>query len=217
MPIRKTLVVEPSDTAYCGIRTLLKESFSLSSEQVSDSASALWMLRSSLKKSIPFDLLIADYERHHHEINTAKLIAEAKDLQPTLKVVVYSSEKRPFALREIAQNSSVNGLVLQNHSGANELIKAIRRVIDAKRYISPNVMEHIQEVQHIALDEIGLKIIQDLANGYSQREIASRFCKENIQPFSLSSIEKKINVLKDRFQARNNVHLISRANALGVL
>ena len=59
-------------------------------------------------------------------------------------------------------------------------------------------------------------LLQELANGYSQQEISARLAKEGISPSSLSSIEKRINRLKDYFMARNIPHLIALAKDMGL-
>ena len=50
-------------------------------------------------------------------------------------------------------------------------------------------------------------LIQHLIEGYKQPEIAKIFKDKNIQPNSLSSIEKEIKRLKEVHQAKTMCHL----------
>ncbi|MFT7333979.1 MAG: hypothetical protein ACI81S_002202, partial [Sphingobacteriales bacterium] len=55
------------------------------------------------------------------------------------------------------------------------------------------------------------------SKGMSQDEIRHLFEQENISPSSLSSIEKRLNLLRVQFKAKNAIHLVAIAKDLGLI
>lgn len=217
MSVRKVLIMEPSDCAFLGISHVLREVFGLNPDHVPNCDTALKQVRAALKKSTPYDLLITEFLGSERGNETRNLIKEATGIQPALHTILYTSEIRPLALKAILREPGVNGYVLKNGHGSSQLVKAIRNIGKSGFYLSPEVDELMGQVHHISLEGYDFRVLTALAEGYSQREIAQLFNRQKIHPSSLSSIEKRINQLKDRFQAKNNVHLIAKANILGAL
>ena len=217
MSARKVLIMEPNDCAFLGISHILRDVLGLNPDHVPDCPNALKQIRDALKKSAPYDLLITEFSGTERGNETRELIKEATGIQPALRTLLYTSEVRPLALKAILREPGVNGYVLKNGHGSSQVVKAIRNIGKSGFYLSPEVDELINQVHHISLEGYDFRILTALAEGYSQREIAQLFNYHKIHPSSLSSIEKRINQLKDRFQAKNNVHLIAKANILGAL
>lgn len=59
----------------------------------------------------------------------------------------------------------------------------------------------------IQINNYQKQLLTYLSEGKTQKEIAEIFKKEEIDPRSLSSIEKNIKKLKETFEANTNFHL----------
>ncbi|WP_299121990.1 hypothetical protein [uncultured Tenacibaculum sp.] len=57
------------------------------------------------------------------------------------------------------------------------------------------------------MEKIDLKIVQLLAKGYKQNEVSKELKNKGVVPNSISIIEKRINKLKKKFNAKTNFHL----------
>jgi transcriptional regulator len=67
------------------------------------------------------------------------------------------------------------------------------------------------------IEEYDISILTYLSNGLSQNEIASLLKSKGVSPSSLSSIEKRLNRLKDVLKANNNVQLVANAKDIGLI
>ncbi|AKK73766.1 hypothetical protein OK18_15165 [Chryseobacterium gallinarum] len=67
-------------------------------------------------------------------------------------------------------------------------------------------MKHIEKI-----------IIDYLADGYSQYEIAEKLKEQGIKPNSLSSIEKHLNKIKENYEAKSLFHLACILHKLEIL
>ena len=83
--------------------------------------------------------------------------------------------------------------------------------------MSGELMQSMNQSPTLEIDAFDIQLIQELAEGYSQAEISERFKAHGYHPSSLSSIEKRINKLKDYFMARNTTHLVALAKDMGLL
>lgn len=209
--------MEPNDCAFLGISHVLREALDIIPEHVPDCNTAINQIRQSIKNSTPYDILITEYSGDKQGTSTKALLKEANGIHPKLRTILYTGELRPLAIKTLLHEPGINGCVIKSVNGSSQLVKAIRNVGKSGFYLSPNVDELLNQVIHISLDAYDLGVLSALSEGLSQREIANLFNRKKIHPSSLSSIEKKINQLKDRFQAKNNVHLIARATLLGAL
>ncbi|WP_027378194.1 hypothetical protein [Chryseobacterium daeguense] len=57
------------------------------------------------------------------------------------------------------------------------------------------------------MDEVEILIVKYLAEGLSQQEVSERLKKDGIKPNSLSSVEKRLNKIKDFYKAKTLFHL----------
>ena len=60
-------------------------------------------------------------------------------------------------------------------------------------------------------------LLKLLSQGFSQIEIEAYFKENKIQPCSRSSIEKRLNELRDYLQAKNNIEMIVICKDLGII
>ena len=93
----------------------------------------------------------------------------------------------------------------------------IQAIQQDDRYLSPELSEMLLQTPGLDIDQYDLVLLKSLADGYSQQEISKRFKKQAISPHSLSSIEKRVNRLKESLSARNIPNLIALAKDMGLI
>lgn len=219
---KKVLVAEDIDSINIGLTRALSKAFPFAIDHAKYCDKAYLQLKRALLDKEPYDLLISDLSfkpsgRDEVILSGDILIEQAKVLQPSLKVIMYSIEDRPFRLKEFLKELKVDGYVLKGRNSSSEMVDAIRAICNGESYVSPELMQTLNQSPTLEIDAFDLQLLHELAEGYSQGEISERFKEHGYFPSSLSSIEKHINKLKDYFMARNTTHLVALAKDMGLL
>tara|TARA_R110002049_G_scaffold993_11_gene7242 strand:+ start:26633 stop:27298 length:666 start_codon:yes stop_codon:yes gene_type:complete len=179
-----------------------------------------------IKKAIldkqPFDLLITDlsFKKDHRDctLNSGEeLIAALREMGTEIQIIVHSMDDRLQKVRSLVQKLNIDAFVCKGRNGASELQQAIACIAHKKRFLSPQVANALNAKIEMEIDDYDIELIKQLSLGFSQADISNEFQKSNITPHSLSSIEKKINKLKDLFKANNAVHLVAIMKDLGLI
>ena len=219
---KKVLVVEDMDDINRGIKTALLDLNILEIDQVQYCDDAHLRIRKAIKDQKPYELLISDlsFKADHREQQYASgedLIKALQQLQPNLKVIVYSVEERLQKVRALVNNYNINAYVCKGRHGLKELSKAIHTVYTNKQYLSPQVEKALYKKSNLEINDIDIELVKQLSKGLSQDEISRYFKEKNISPNSLSSIEKHLNKLKIQFKANNTTHLVTKVKDLGLI
>lgn len=219
---KKVLVVEDIDSINIGLTKTLGEAFDFDIDHAKFCDKASLKITKALLDKEPYDLLITDlsFKSNGQEgkiQNGEDLIREVRAKQPKLKTIIYSIEDRPFKLKEFITDLKVDGYVLKGRNSSREMVEAIKEVAAGTLYVSQDIMQSIHTSPTLEIDDFDLELLKELADGFSQQEISKHFQTRGITPASLSSIEKRINRLKDYFMARNTTHLVALAKDMGLM
>mgnify|MGYP001068251018 FL=1 len=220
--IRKVLICEKVDSVNIGLKKTLLDDFSFQVEQAQYCDKALLMVKNALMDAQPYDLIITDLalktkQDPNQSLNGVALLREVYALQPGIKSIIYSMEDRPFKIRQCLESLKVDAYVLNGRNSRLHLVEAIQAIQEDDRYVSPELSEMLLQTPGLDIDAYDLVLLKSLADGYSQQEISKRFKKQAISPHSLSSIEKRVNRLKESLLARNIPHLIALAKDMGLI
>lgn len=110
------------------------------------------------------------------------VLKEIKAERPGLPVLIMSMyPEEQYATRVLKAGASG---YLSKESAANDLIKAIQRVVAGGRYVSPALAEKLateigsdlSKLPHEALSDREFQILRGIASGRSVSEIASQLC-----------------------------------------
>lgn len=218
---KKVLVVEDPEYINMDVTSSLKAHFPFDIQTARYCDKAFVMVKKAKQIKLPFDLLITDIsisDEHVKAIikNGKDLISMVKSVQPEIRVVVYSMEDRPFKVKQLLDSPGLDGYVLKGRNGSQELVEAIKLISLHKRYITPHLGYSIASEPAPDVDMYDLMLLKELANGHSQMEISALFKSKGLSPHSLSSLEKRINKLKDHFRAKNSIHLVAIAKDMGL-
>jgi len=219
---KKVLVVEDMDDINRGINTALLDLNILEIEQVQYCDDAHLRIKKAIKDQKPYELLISDLSfnvdhREQQYPSGEALIKAVQQVQPNLKVIVYSVEERFQKVRALVNNYNINAYVCKGRHGLKELSKAIHSVYIDESYLSPQVEKALNKRSNLEIDDYDIELVNQLSQGLSQDEISSYFKAKNISPNSLSSIEKHLNKLKIEFRANNATHLVAIVKDLGLI
>lgn len=219
---KKVLVVEDMDDINKGVKTALLELDILEIDQVQYCDDALLRIKKALKDQKPYELLISDlsFKVDHREqqyTSGEALIKVLTQVQPNLKVIVYSVEERLQKVRFLVNNYNINAYVCKGRHGLKELSRAIHAVYSNKQYLSPQVEKALHKKSDLEINDYDIELVKQLSNGLSQDEISTYFKAKKISPNSLSSIEKHLNKLKIQFKANNATHLVTKVKDLGLI
>jgi two-component system NarL family response regulator len=178
--------------------------------------------REAIEKAlqIPMDVVLMDINMPLVDGITA--VKEIKEVNPDLKIIALTIHDQEEYLVELIK-LGVAGYVLKDVS-PDELVKAIHQVVNGDSYIPPVLMGKVlkelnrlsaavQQTDPDKLTHRELEILQELALGLSNKEIADKlFISEKTVKNHLTNIFQKCSVT-DRTQAvlhglkHNSIHL----------
>lgn len=218
---KKVLVVEDQEVANLGIIRALEELSVPRFEFVTYCDEALQRIKAATAEHDPYDLLVADlsFEKDHirQDLQSGQeLIREAKKIQPELKVVVFSVEKRAQVIDDLYKIYSINGFVSKARNDGKELRNTIGKVFEGEIVKSQEIVNAIRNIP-FALNAYDLKLLELLTKGLTQDEIEMYFRQNLIRPFSRRAIEKRLYELRDSVSAKNNVEMIVKFKEIGLI
>lgn len=220
---RKVLVVEDLDTVSYGIKMMLQHDLGISEIKSTKHCDKAYVLIENMAKTNePFDLLITDlsFKQDHTpaRLNSGKaLIEKIREKKHTLPIIICSVEKKPAMVQRFIKKNNVSAYVLKGRNGLRDLKQAIKTVFRGELFLSNEINTQDKVNAIFEIEDYDVSLLIHLSQGLSQTQIATEFSTAGIEPNSLSSIEKKLNRLKDVLKANNNVQLVSNAKDLGLI
>lgn len=219
---QKVLVAEDYESASISVQKSLTDLNIADAGFVYYCDEALALLRKSLDQNKPFDLLVTDLSFEEdfakQDLKSGKeLIIAARKLLPTLRVLVFSGEKRPLVIKELFEDLEIDGFVSKGRKDVKNLKTAITTIFENKKYISSENLHQLRKTDTIELSLVEFSIIKLLSEGIFQKDMTEILKEKSIKPNSLSSVEKTLNNLKETFAAKSTEHLIAICKDLGVL
>ncbi|SDX35080.1 response regulator [Aequorivita viscosa] len=219
---KKVLLSEDIDTISQGVMSVMDALHIHHVEQAQYCDDAYLKIKKANLNEVPYDLLITDLSfKEDHRIQQLKsgddLIKVIRNDYPDIKVIVYSIEDRAERVRHLLNDLKINGYVSKGRKGLRELEESIVAVNQGNKYVSPELDYRLKRKAPVEISSYDIEILQQLSLGNSQEEICNYLESKNIKPRSLSSLEKRLNVLREHFKAKNAIHLVTIAKDLGLI
>ncbi len=175
---------------------------------------ALNRIKKALQDGKPYELLITDlsFDDDHtaQEITDGRtLIKAVKEIQPDLKVLIFSIENRWSVAQALMDELNIDAYVPKARRDAQDLKLAIETIDRNKKFISDRLKKDISIERHHDFTEFDRTIVSLLSQGTKQKEIPDYLSENNIKPSSLSSVEKRLNIIKDALGFSNNEQLVA--------
>ena len=219
---RKILIVEDFKSTVLSIERTLEE------VQVYHVQSALYCdeayekIQQAVVAKQPYDVLITDLSFVEDEVpqrlkSGRDLILAAKKLDSELKIIVLSSEKKDGIITALFNDYKINAFVHKGRNDMSELKTALEKVYLSEKYISSESRASFQNMNSYEFTNYDVSLISLLANGILQKDIPEALQEKNIKPNSLSSVEKRLNLLRSSLDFTSNQQLVSFCKDLGVI
>jgi two-component system capsular synthesis response regulator RcsB len=219
---KKILIAEDIDSINYGIEKVLEGIPGVATTHAKYCDEALLKYKKAILDNEPYDLLITDlsFKQDYKQAvleNGEDLIAAIKEINPNFPILVYSIEDKPYRIKCLFDLHNINAFVLKGRYSSLELREAVSKLNKGEKYISKDIAHYLfsKETEEITNNDI--LILDLLAKGYSQNEIATNLEENRISPSSVSAIEKRINKLKIQLKAKNTIQLVALAKDIGMI
>lgn len=218
---KKVLIAEDHEVRNLGVVNTLAELQIQNFDFVNYCDEALQKIKTAATNNVSYDLLITDlsFDKDHIEqkINSGqKLIEEVKKIQPDLKIIAFSIEKKPKIIDDLFKIHKINGFVSKGRNDGKDLRNTIRKVFSGEIVIPQEILNSIRNTS-FEFTEYDVNLIELLAKGWKQSEIEKHFKENKITPDSKSAIEKRLNDLRFELGAKNNIELIVICKDIGII
>ncbi|WP_179334557.1 DNA-binding response regulator [Winogradskyella costae] len=219
---KNVLINEDHDAVLANITKILGELHVESIEKSQYCDEAYLKLKKGVLDAHPFDLLITDlsFKQDHRDttlVSGEMLIEKLREEFPDLPIIVYSMKDQLQKIRSLLNTYHINGYVCKDRKGSIELAAAIEAVADNAIYVSPQVAKALSPKSQLEIDDYDIRLLKMISQGQSQDDISSNLKLYGITPNSLSTIEKRLNKLREQFKANNAIHLVAITKDLGVI
>ncbi|RAJ33024.1 DNA-binding NarL/FixJ family response regulator [Pedobacter cryoconitis] len=219
---KKVLIAEDHESTNISVQKTLGDLKILNTDYVFYCDDALNRIQKALKNDDPYDLLITDlsFEKDHNQQKISdgtELIKAVKKEQPDLKVIVFSAENKQAIIKALFKDLAINGYVRKARNDAKDLKLAIDSIYKGKAYMSVDLKQAIKEKNSYELTEYDITIISLLSEGVKQKEIPLYLQKKDIRPAGLSSVEKRLSLIKEVLEFSNNEQLIAYGKDMGLI
>ena len=216
----KVLIAEDYESSNISVQKALEDLKITDPKYVSYCDDALSRLKMAIQNDDPFELLITDlsFEEDHREQNIKngqQLIDKAKEIQPDLRVIVFSVNKKQSIIDDLFQKQQINAYVRKAREDVKDLKRAIKSVYNKEKYISYDLKGI--EKNAFEFTPYDILLISLLAKGVLLKDIPSHFKEKNIKPSSMSAIEKRLKDIKISLEVNSNEHLIAFCKDFGII
>ncbi|KAA0129737.1 response regulator [Chryseobacterium sp. SN22] len=219
---KKILIAEDHESINISVQKTLEDLGIPKVDYVYYCDDAIGKILKALREEQPYDLLITDlyYEEDHHtqELKDGKeLIEKAKQLQPGLKVIVFSAERKTGVIDHLFSEYEINGYVQKARNDSKDLKKAIASVYIGEEYLSFDLKQEMRKFNNYEFSTYDIVIVSLLSKGILQKNIPAHLEEKSIRPSSLSSVEKRLNSLKEDLSVNSNEQLVAFCKDLGII
>ncbi|WNI35187.1 response regulator [Chryseobacterium sp. SG20098] len=219
---KKILIAEDHESINISVQKTLEELNIPTVDYVYYCDDAIGKIQKALREKYPYDLLITDlyYEDDHHEQNLKdgkELIRKAKEIQPDLKVIVFSAEHKTGVIENLFSDYEINGYIRKARNDSKELKKAIASVYIGENYLSFDLKQDMKKFNSYEFSTFDITLVSLLSKGILQKNIPAHLEERNIKPSSLSSVEKRLNSLKEDLEINSNEQLVAFCKDIGII
>jgi DNA-binding NarL/FixJ family response regulator len=165
----------------------------------------------------PFDLAMIDQSlpKFHAEniLCGGDLAMVLKQQNANCKIILITSHSEVLTIYDLLKRVQPIGFIIKSDVDAASLLSSVRQVIEGKTFYSDSVNKIVKEIgkKELMVDEINRKILILLSKGYKIDELLG------VVPLSVSSIKRRIALMKDAFDAHEDKSLVKEAIQLGYL
>jgi DNA-binding NarL/FixJ family response regulator len=214
MMFERVLIAEDHEMTSISVSKTLEDLKIENKDYVFYCDDALSRIQKGLRTGQPYDLLITDlsFEEDHspQQITTGtELIKAVKHEQPGLMVLVFSAESNSAVIEILIKDLGINAYVRKARHDAKELKQALEAIAQGRTYFPAQMKTIVKEKNSYNFTSYDTTIINLIARGMPQKDIPQYLQDHNIKPSGLSSVEKRLNLIRDVLGFSNNGQLIA--------
>ncbi|UIR54856.1 response regulator [Sphingobacterium sp. SRCM116780] len=211
---KKVLIAEDHEIANISVQKTLQDLGIQDTKYVYYCDHALTWIRNALRDGEPYDLLITDIEFEDDDspqqiADGIELIKAIKVIQPDIKVIILTANDLSGTINQMFKTNEVDGFVRKARRDGQHLKEALHATYHNKRYQSPDLKKIFQEKNSHEFTSLDLHIVKMLYEGIPQKNMPDYLQQRDIKPSSLSSIEKRLNLMKEVQNFTNNEQLVA--------
>jgi len=219
---KKVLVAEDHEMTNISVQRALKDFGVEQVDYVHYCDHACTWISNAYRQNMPYDLIITDIEFSDDASpqviqNGLALIKAIKQIQPEIKVILFTAKDRNASITKMFKQNEIDGMVRKARQDGQYLQEALLAVYQNKTYLSPDVKKIVEEKNSHEFTTLDLYIVKFLYMGLSQKEMPAYLQARNIVPSSLSSIEKRLNIMKEVLNFHNNEQLVSYCKEMEII
>ncbi|CEJ67769.1 transcriptional regulator RcsB [Chryseobacterium oranimense G311] len=219
---KKILIAEDHESSSISVQKTLEDLNISYADYAYYCDDALAKVKKSIRENNLYDLLITDlsFDEDHHkqDIKDGKeLILKIRELIPDLKVIVFSGEHKSGIIDSLFNEYQINGFVRKARNDSKELKKAIASVHINENYLSLDLKQEVKKLNNYEFTSFDITLVSLLSQGVLQKNIPTYLQNNNIKPNSLSSVEKRLNSLKENLNVASNEQLVAFCKDLGII
>jgi DNA-binding NarL/FixJ family response regulator len=220
--ITKVLIVEDHEIANISVQKTLADLGITEVEHAYYCDDALDMITQRVGTDRSYDLLITDlyFEPDDRKVNLSggtDLITAAKKAQPDLKILVLSAENKAGIIEMLYDQYDIDGYVRKARNDARDLKLAISVLAQHQEYRPRHINQLINSKNTYEFSDYEITIISLLAEGMLQKDIPGYLQENQIKPAGLSSVEKKLNRMKEALSFTSNEQLVAFCKDQGII
>ena len=219
---KRVLINEDHESANISVRQTLGELGITGIGYTYYCDDAYTQINKSLQDDQPFELLITDlsFEEDHRAqriTDGIELIRLVKELNPNLKILVFSAENKAAVIDLLFKQLNINGYVRKARHDAKDLKTALEELAKGKIYLSADLRQNVKQKNAYEFSEFDITIISLLSQGRLQKDIPTYLQEHNIKPSGLSSVEKRLNLMKEELSFSKNEQLVAYCKDFGII
>ena len=222
MNFKRVLIAEDHESVSNSVKEALKDLGINDPDHVSYCDHALSWIKKGAKTAQPYDLFVTDLsfeeDQNVQEITDGiTLIKAAKAAQPDLKILVFTAEGRPEVIQPLINDIGIDGYVRKARNDAKELKAALEALANGSTYFPDQMRQKERKNNSYNFTPYDITIIRLLAGGVKQKDIPQYLQENKIMPAGLSSLEKRLNLIKDVYGFSTNEQLIAHCKDFKII
>lgn len=220
--IDKVIIAEDQEIANLSVQKAMEDLLIREVDYAFYCDDALSKIQLAKQKGQPYDLLITDlyFEADGSFQKIAggfDLIRSVREVQPGIMILIFSAENRPATIDMLFTNYEVDAYVRKARHDAKELKAALDALSKGEQYYPRALAQLVKQSNTYEFTEFDINIIRLLSQGYQQNEIPTYLKLHDIRPSSLSTIEKRLNQIREELGFSKNEQLVLFCKEAGVL
>jgi DNA-binding NarL/FixJ family response regulator len=212
--IKKVLIAEDHESASISVQKTLEEMGVSDPDYVFYCDDALIRIQKAKEAGEPYDLLITDlyFDADHREQRIkggADLVDAIRLVQPELRILVFSAEGKASVIASLYTKGAIDGYVRKGRNDAKELKMAIGQIGGDERYFPRFYLQAIRQENVHDFTSYDITLITLMAGGMRQKDIPAYLESHGIKPAGLSSVEKRLNHIREALNFSSNEQLVA--------